>query len=135
MPGNLAGSFTAAEAVILALAVALLVFLALVGIRRWKNSRISPEERERRRREKLVILGKMGDATLVEVRDDLLFYTYGVRGIEYTASQDVTGLKQHIPQDLSSLGVVSIKYDPKNPANSIVVAEDWSGLHYRRSAG
>jgi len=58
---------------------------------------------------------------LVEIRDDLLFYSYGVRGVEYTASQDVSMLKQQMPPDFS-------RYDPKNPANSIVLAEQWSGL-------
>ncbi len=25
--------------------------------------------------------------------------------------------------------IASVKYDPANPGNSILVAEDWSGLH------
>jgi hypothetical protein len=72
--------------------------------------------------------GKMGDATLVEFRDELLFYSYAVRGVEYTASQDVTGLESYLPPDLSILGPLSVKYDARNPANSIVLAESWSGV-------
>jgi hypothetical protein len=30
--------------------------------------------------------------------------------------------------DLSTIGPVSVKYDARNPANSIVLAENWSGL-------
>ena len=75
----------------------------------------------------------MGDAELVEVRDNLLFYSYGVRGVEYTASQDVTMLQEFLPQDYSAVGPVSVKYDPRNPANSIVVAERWSGLRVRKA--
>ena len=101
---------------------------ALIGYRAWKRSRITPEERERRRRSALVARGKMSDAMLVEIRDDLLFYSYGVRGVEYTASQDVSMLKQYMPLDFSTIDAVSVKYDPKNPANSIVLAEQWSGL-------
>ena len=70
----------------------------------------------------------MSDAMLVEIRDDLLFYSYGVRGVEYTASQDVSMLKQCMPPDFSTIDAVSVKYDPRNPANSIVLAEQWSGL-------
>ena len=112
----------------LALAVVLAVLGALLGYRAWKRSRIPPEEWERRRRSALVGRGKMSDAMLVEIRDDLLFYSYGVRGVEYTASQDVSMLKQYMPPDFSTIDAVSVKYDPKNPANSIVLAEQWSGL-------
>jgi hypothetical protein len=131
MPGSLSLSYTAAEQITIALAVVLLVLVALIGYRAWKVSRVTPEERERQRREALVGRGKMGDATLVELRDDLLFYSYDVRGVEYTASQDISGLKAHVPPDLSSWAPVSIKYDSRNPANSIVLAEQWSGLRIR----
>jgi hypothetical protein len=128
----LALSFTAAEQVTLALGCVLVVLIALMGYRAWKLSRVTAEERERRRREALVAYGKMGDATLMEVRDDLVLYSYHVRGMEYTASQDISRLKQYMPTDLSELGSVSIKYDARNPANSIVLAERWSGLRARK---
>jgi len=104
------------------------VLVALIGYRAWQQTRISPEERERQRRAQLVGHGKMADATLVDIRDELLFYSYDVRGVDYTASQDISTLRQYIPSDLSSLLPVSVKYDPRNPANSIVVSEEWSGL-------
>ena len=116
-------------AVAAALAVVLAVLLGLRIYRKWKWSRIPPEEHERQRRARLVATGKMGDATLVEIRDDFIFYHYAVRGAEYTASQDVSRLAaQGPPADLSELVAVSVKYDPRNPANSIVIAEEWSGL-------
>jgi hypothetical protein len=121
----------AVRAVAPALALALLVTGAILGYRAWQRSRITPEERERRRREALAARGKMGDATLVEIRDDLLFYSYGVRGVEYTASQDVTRLREYLPHDYLAVASVSVKYDPRNPANSIVLAEQWSGLRGR----
>jgi len=78
----------------------------------------------------LVALGKMGDAVLVEIREDLIFFSYSVRGVEYTASQDVSALRDQVPLDLSSVLAVAVKYLPQNPANSIVVAEEWSGLRH-----
>ena len=36
-----------------------------------------------------------------------------------------------IAPDLSGLGPVAVKYDPRNPANSIVLAEEWSGLRLK----
>jgi hypothetical protein len=128
MPGTLAWSSTAVEAGWLSLTVVSVALLALVGFRRWKASRVTPEERERRRRAMLVARGKMGDAVLVEIRENLIFFTYSVRGVEYTASQDVSALKELVPRDLSALLAAAVKYLPQNPANSIVVAEEWSGL-------
>src|SRR5271157_1661905 len=109
----------AVRAVALALAGALLATGAVLAYRAWRRSRIPPEERERRRREMLAARGKMADAELAEIRDDVLFYSYGVRGVEYTASQDVTMLQEYLPHDYSEVGPVSVKYDPRNPANSI----------------
>jgi hypothetical protein len=122
-------SFASTKEILLVLAGVLVLAGALFGFRAWRNSRITPEERERRRRAALVARGKMGDATITEIRGELLFYSYEVRGVEYIASQDLTLLKEYLPTDLSVLiGAVSVRYDPKNPANSIVLAEDWSGL-------
>jgi hypothetical protein len=125
-------AYTAARLVAVALGLVLLVLLAIMAWRAWQRSRITPEERERRRRVWLVASGKMGDAALVEVHEGVLIYCYNVRGVEYTASQDVSQLGDRVPSDLSTVPAVSVKYDPKNPANSIVVAEEWTGLHVAR---
>jgi hypothetical protein len=122
-------NLSAAEWVSLSLGGVLLVIVGVMGYRAWKASRVTPEERERRRRAALVAGGKMGDATLTEVREEFIFYAYLVRGVEYTASQDVSALRARVPADLSVVSAVSVRYDPRNPANSIVVSEQWSGLH------
>jgi len=127
MPGGLA-SLSAAETVTVILAGVLVILVALIGYRAWKLSRITPAERERRRRAILAAAGKMADATLVELRGEMLFYSYDVRGVEYTACQDIGPLKAILPAELTAAGPVSVKYDPRNPANSIVLAEKWSGL-------
>ena len=128
-------NFSAAEWVGLTVGGALLVVAGVMGYRAWKASRVTPEERERRRRATLVASGKMGDATLTEVRESFIFYAYLVRGVEYTASQDVSTLRERVPVDLSVVSAVSVRYDPRNPANSIVVAEEWSGLHLGEARG
>ena len=119
---------TAADGITAALLAALVVLLGAMGLRAWRRSRISPDEKERRRRLMLLSTGKMGDATLVDIRDDFVFYSYEVRGAVYSASQDISRLKAFLPGDLSSLGHVCVRYDPRNPANSIVLAEEWTGL-------
>ena len=130
MPGTLAWPPSTVEAGSLVLLLAVVALLAAVGFRRWKALRVTPEERERRRRAMVAALGKISDAVLIEIREDLIFYSYSVRGVEYTASQDIAMLRGHVPQDFSALIGVAVKYLPQNPANSIVVAEDWSGLRH-----
>jgi len=121
--------YTAADGITAALLGVLLVLLAVIGVRAWRRSRISPDEKERRRRMVLLATGKMGDANLLDVHDNLLVYSYAVRGVEYTASQDISRLREFLPAGLTSIaGPVVVKYDARNPANSIVVAEEWSGL-------
>jgi len=77
----------------------------------------------------------MGDASLVEIRDQLIFYSYDVRGVGYTASQDVSALRAYLPPDFSvGIGPIYVKYDPRNPANSVVLSEEWSGLRVNFSS-
>ena len=126
--------YTAADTITAALLAALVALLLAIGVRAWRRSRLSPDELERRRRVMLMAKGKMGDASLLDVREDVLVYSYAVRGVEYTASQDISRLRQFLPDEIASLaGHVSVRYDARNPANSIVLAEEWSGLRSKRS--
>jgi len=121
--------YTAADTITAALLAVLIVLLVALGVRAWRRSRVSPDEIERRRRLMLLAKGKMGDASLLDFRENLLVYSYAVRGVEYTASQDISKLRPFLPDDVASLaGHVSVRYDARNPANSIVLAEEWSGL-------
>ena len=44
-------------------------------------------------------------------------------------AQDITGLESQVRFDRLAAGQpASIKYDPANPTDSILVADDWSGL-------
>jgi hypothetical protein len=127
MPG-LTTHYTAVELILVALAAILAISLALLVYRAWQRSRVTAEERERRRCAWLVTTGKITDAMLVEVRENLVFYAYLVRGVEYTASQDLTRFAGEAKVNFSGISAMSVKYDPRNPANSVVVAELWSGL-------
>jgi hypothetical protein len=126
--GSLVNSYTPAEGITLLLFVVLLVLVGLIGWRKWQDFRFDPAAAERQRRKALSAHGKMGDATVVEIRDSLIFYSYDVRGIEYIASQDVAGLDLDIPLDPDATGPVLVKYDPRNPANSMIASEEWSGI-------
>ena len=51
-----------------------------------------------------------------------VFLGYTVRGVHYTASQDISALRGYLPADPHRLiGVAGLKYSSKNPANSILV--------------
>ena len=99
----------------------------------------TPEDRERERREYLDRVGRIIDGTVIDVVElnpdapnsqQLLIYNYDVAGVQYEASQDVTHLRQHVDLHNCRIGVpTSVKYDAQNPGNSIVVSEQWSGLH------
>lgn len=101
----------------------------VVGIRLVRGFKIDPAERERRRRLSIHTRGRMGEAEITDVGDGVLYYSYTIRGVEYTASQDVSALKQMLPPDPAKLiGPATLKFLSRNPFNSIVVCEEWTGL-------
>jgi hypothetical protein len=115
----------------LQLAALTLAAAGLVALVVWivVRRRATPQKREQRRRLHIHATGRLGDALVTEVGDDLLYYSYTIRGVQYTASQDVAMLRDRLPADPSRLvGPCSMKYVPKNPANSILLCEEWSGL-------
>ena len=105
---------------------------ALIALGSWLllGMRISPQERERRRRLAVNARGRLADGTITEVHETLIFYSYSVGGAEYATSQDVEELRASIrvhPEMLIGCPV-TVKYAMRNPANSIIVCESWSGL-------
>ncbi len=93
------------------------------------GGRRDTQGRERRRRLTVNQYGRLGDALITEVSEHTIFYSYSLRGVVYTASQDVADLRDKLPEDPDRLvGPVSLKYISRNPANSIIVCEEWSGL-------
>ena len=108
-----------------------LLCAVLLGLGFYFLSRIrrNPKDKEKRRRLQVNEQGRIADATITEVYESTIFYEYSVRGVLYTASQDVAQLREQTPSDLDRLiGPVTLKYSPQNPANSIILCEEWSGL-------
>jgi hypothetical protein len=59
----------------------------------------------------------------------LVTYSYAISGVTYHTAQDITGLEGQIRFERLVAGQpASVKYDPSNPSDSILVADDWSGL-------
>ena len=109
----------------------LVLALVLIAAAVWigYNKRNSPDRREQRRRLFVNREGRLGDAMIVDVIDDTLVYQYQINGVSYTGSQDVSTLRQFLPGGVDRLvGMVTIKYTLRNPVNSIVLCEVWSGL-------
>lgn len=114
------------------LAILAAAALALIAVGVWialSVAKKSPEKREKRRRLHVHQVGRLGDALITEATDTYVYYTYSVHGVEYSASQDVSALRERLPAEPERLvGMAHLKYSPKNPANSILLCEEWSGL-------
>ena len=116
------------------------VVAAIVGYALLSRKNKKPEAQvERERRGQLTLRGRIIDGNVIDVLEledvecgrqmILLIYTYDVAGVTYEASQDVTHLRQFIDLYSCRLGLpASVKYDPHNPGDSIVISESWSGL-------
>jgi hypothetical protein len=96
----------------------------------WRlRHRPTPEELERRRRELVHRTGKIGDGEVLDLDGAMISYSYSVAGVGYTVSQDLSAVIDRMPPDrMAVLGPVSVKFLPRNPANSIVICEEWTGL-------
>ena len=98
-------------------------------------------EIERERRDWLIQVGRITDGMVIDVQEmalpvpngqpsaTMLIFQYDVGGVSYEASQDVTYLRQWVNLHSCRLGLpTSVRYDPQNPGNLIVVSEKWMGL-------
>jgi hypothetical protein len=100
--------------------------------------RPTPEELERARRDFLVQSGRIVDGMLLDVFevDDkdgskltMLLFDYRIGGVDYECSQDITHMSDFLDASRVPVGFpCSVRYQPGNPQNSIVVAEHWTGL-------
>jgi hypothetical protein len=113
----------------------------LFGANAWARSRRkTPDQRERERRMLISEMGRITDGTVIDVNEmqmngsgelQLLIYHYDVAGVSYEASQDVSSLRHMVDLHSCRAGLMtSIKYDPGNPGNSIVISENWTGLRH-----
>ncbi len=114
-----------------------------------------PEDAERKRRLHLNQIGRIAEGQVVELVEHppisrearkglfsasarpladmrprhLVSYSYMISGVTYHTAQDITGLESQVRLERLVAGQpASIKYDPSNPSDSILAADDWSGL-------
>src|SRR4030088_1115645 len=132
-------------------AIAALAMIAYAFLRPAAN----PEEEERKRRLHLNQIGRIAEGQIVELVEHaaetrpgkrglfgvkarpiaehkprhLVSYSYAISGVTYHTAQDITGLESQIRFERLVAGQpASVKYDAANPSDSILVADDWSGL-------
>ena len=116
---------------------------------------VDPYEAERKRRLHLNQIGRIAEGQVVELVEHppepqaphkgmfgtsarpladtrtrhLVSYSYSISGVTYQTAQDITGLEGQIRFERLVAGQpASVKYDTANPSDSIIVADDWSGL-------
>jgi hypothetical protein len=116
-----------------------LVAVGLLAYLSRTRTRKTADDLEQERRQFIDRVGRITDGTVIDVQEMaaeqkrrsaiLLIYNYDVAGVSYECSQDVTYLRHWINLHSCRLGLhTSVKYDPVNPGNSLVVSESWMGL-------
>jgi len=100
------------------------------------RKRPTAEELEKARRAFLAESGRLVDGMLLDSYHvdggdgrtlTMLLYNYRIAGVDYECSQDVTVLGTDAKSVRAGFPC-SVRYQPGNHQNSIVVAEGWSGL-------
>jgi len=118
----------------------LVAVAAMAGVAVWMALRKRPtaDELELARRQLLVQTGRLVDGNLLDVCTvdgadgrtlTMLLYSYRIGGVDYECSQDITMIGSVVDAAQVRAGFpCTVRYQPGNPQNSIVVAEGWSGL-------
>jgi hypothetical protein len=106
--------------------------LAAVVVYKLLQRGPSEDEREALRRGRLAAMGRIIDGCVTDAlpserAPETIVYEYRIAGVGYECAQDVSRLKQFLGEVKIDLPV-QVRYDPYNPADSIVVAESWNGL-------
>lgn len=116
-----------------------LVTCAAAGAVWWtKRKRPTPEEIEHARREILSRTGRLVDGMLLDICEmeatdgrnlTMLVYNYRIAGVDYECSQDITAMRAIVdPAEVRAGFPCSVRYQQRNPQNSIVISEEWTGL-------
>ena len=112
--------------------------VALVAYFLFRRKPKTAQDLEYDRRMWLDQVGRITDGTVIDVQEipgpdhksaTVLIYHYDVAGVSYECSQEVTYLRPLVNLHSCRLGLpTSVRYDPQNPGNSLVVSERWMGL-------
>lgn len=86
------------------------------------------EDPELKRRARLLHAGRIAEGSVLDVRNDeasglvtQIFYSYTVNGVEYESSQSLDAAQQQREADYAPGARITIRYDPHQPFNSVVV--------------
>ena len=85
------------------------------------------KEDETSRIARLARTGRITDGKILDVTTDndghilQVNYTYMLAGVQYESSQDLNSDQQKRPQSYAPGRQITVRYDPRQPANSIVV--------------
>lgn len=91
--------------------------------------RIDPTMKEKTRRSVLHRTGRVAEGMILDLDDISIYYHYTVNGVPYSTAQNFSAIEICLPENRNLvIGEVSVKYAANNPANSIVVCEQWSGF-------
>jgi hypothetical protein len=138
---------------VVTMGVAVIAAISMIAYAFFRPSE-HPEDAERKRRLHLNQIGRIAEGQVVELVEHppdppapkkafgprqrppahdgprhLVSYSYAISGVTYHTAQDITGLEGQVRFERLVTGQpASIKYDPSNPSDSILVADDWSGL-------
>jgi hypothetical protein len=122
----------------IATGLAIVVVLTVLVLWLILRKRLTPEEIERARRQMLAQTGRLVDGMLLDVYEleaedgrtlTMLLFNYRIGGVDYECSQNITGMGDVVnPEEIYAGFPCSVRYQPGNPHNSIVLAEEWSGL-------
>ena len=125
------------------IAAGLTAAAALAAMAGWLvlRTRPSADEVERARRQFLVQSGRLIDGMLLDIYDveakdgrtlTMLLFSYRIGGVDYESSQDITAMREVVNAAEVRAGFpCTVRYQPGNPYNSIVVGEGWTGLRER----
>jgi len=146
--------FFAEWKLVLGMGAAAIAALAMIAYAFFRPA-VDPEAAERKRRLHLNQIGRIAEGQVVELVEHppesktarkglfgvgagplmdmrprhLVSYSYSISGVTYHTAQDITGLEGQIRFERLVAGQpASVKYDTSNPSDSILVADDWSGL-------
>ncbi len=123
------------------LAAAIAVGAGVAATALWLLTRShgpTPAELERRRREHISVIGRITDGVILDTRTlsneessaptpEVLIYTYRLAGVTYECAQDVSDFPDLVANCRLDQ-CVQVRYDPRNPGNSLLVSESWTGV-------